>query len=84
MHGAPPEMHQRAHRLHHRTRNQVRGNGGERQYVEEEDEHWRHERAAAHAGEPDDDANSKRRDREREVEAHVWQPAYGESAPMDA
>ena len=64
-------MDQRADRLHHRARHQVGGHRGERQDVEEEDEHRRHQRPAAHAGETDDDADTEGGDRERKVEAHA-------------
>jgi hypothetical protein len=40
--------------------------------VEEEDEHRRHQRAATHAGEPDDDADQQAADREGQVERQGW------------
>ena len=64
-------MDQRADRLHHRARNQVGRHRGERHDAEEEDEHRRHQRTPAHAGQTDDDADTEGGDRERKVEAHA-------------
>ena len=70
MHRPPPQVDHRADRLHHRTGDQVAGDGGQRRDAEEEHEHRRHQRAAAHAGQADDDADCEGGDGQGKVEAH--------------
>ena len=71
MNGAAPQVHERADRFHHGTCHQIGRHGRERQHVEEQHEHRRHQGAAAHAGEADDNADSEGGDCQRQIEAHA-------------
>ena len=71
MDGAPAQVHHRADGFHHRTGDQVGGHRRERQHVEEQHEHRRHQGAAAHAREADDNTDSKGGDRQGQIEGHL-------------
>jgi hypothetical protein len=60
-HGPVPKVYERAHGLHDRAGHQVAGNGRQRWDAEQQHEHRRHQGAAAHSGEPDDDADAQGR-----------------------
>jgi len=76
VHRAPAQVDDGADRLHHRAGDQVAGDGGERVDAEEQHEDGRHQGAAAHAGEPDDDADAESGERQEEVEVHQATLAY--------
>ncbi len=66
-----PQVNECARRLHHEARDEVAGDRGQRVGTEEEDEHRRHQRAAAHPREPDDDPDEQPADGERQVNGHA-------------
>ena len=71
---APPEMHEGTNRLHHRRRHQVAGDRSQWRHAEEQDEHGRHQRPAAHPRQPHDDPDAASRQRHRPVPVHQGRP----------
>ena len=59
IHAAVSDVNEGADRLHHGARDQVAGDRGERRNAEEDHEYGRHQGAAAHAGQADDDADAE-------------------------
>jgi hypothetical protein len=57
--GAASQVNEPSDRLHEETGHHVAGHRRERCHSEEEDQHRRHERTAAHAGEADDQPDEK-------------------------
>ena len=66
-----PQVDERADGLHEQADDDVARDRGQRVDAEEEDQHRRHQRAAAHPREPDDDADEQPADGERDVEGHA-------------
>ena len=83
VHRLPSQVHGGPGRLHHRTRDQVAGDGDERVHLEEEDEGRRHQRTAAHAGQADDDADEERGDQKEQVHRRQPCPSAAGSHPRD-
>ena len=67
---AVAEVHERAGRLHDEARDEVARDRRQGIGLEEEHEHRRHQGAAAHPGQPDDDAHEQPAEGEREVNRH--------------
>ena len=73
-----PEVDERAGRLHDEARDEVARDRGQGIGLEEEHEHRRHQRAAAHPGQPDDDADEQPAEGEREVDRHSAGGGHGQ------
>ena len=71
MHGAAAEVDAAADRLHHHRGDQVARHRGQRLDAEADHQDRRHQRAAAHAGEADDDAHDEACEGDAEVDVHV-------------
>ena len=57
--GAPPPVHRAADRLHHHRRDDVAGDGGQRLDAEQQHQDRRHQRAATHPGQADDESHER-------------------------
>ena len=71
VHGSTPEVDPATDRLHHDRGDEVARDGCERFDTEPDDENRCHERAAAHAGETDDEPDEQPCECDPEVDVHA-------------
>ena len=70
MHGAAAEVDTTTDRLHHDRGDEVAGHRRERLDAEADDQDRRHERAATHTGEADNETDDQTRERDAEIDVH--------------
>jgi hypothetical protein len=75
VHGAPPEMHPAADRLHHDRGDYLARHRRQRVDLEEQHQNGGHERTAAHPGETDHEAHEEAGHHHTRIEVHPPPPA---------
>ena len=72
---AGTQVHERADRAHHDRGDEVARDRGRRRDAEQQDQHRRHQRAAAGAGHPDEQADDRAAENDVRVDVHGATPA---------
>jgi len=77
VHSARAQVHGRAERAHHHGRDEVAGDRGRGLHAEEEDQHRRHQCAAAGPGHADEEAHDRAAQDDVWVDVHLPLPPAG-------